>query len=310
MPVEENITFEQHRRTLEGLAYRMLGTLAEAQDIVQETYLKWHEVDITTLSNPRAWLITVCSRIALNHLTSARKQREIYIGEWLPEPCPDEYDPSDPSVEMEFEDTVSVALLLALEKLSPVERAVFLLHDIFDLSFDEISKAIGKSHANCRQLATRARKHIRNQRPRFTATHEEHRVLLEGFLAAARHRDMESLVSLLAANVQLYSDGGGKVEALPEMLQGAYDVASFFVSVFGEYNTRGVRVKTKLQWYNGSLGVLVFEDEQLATALTIEVHSGYIYGIYAVRNPSKLSGFHSELSESAGTDNPFQQTSR
>ena len=188
MQADKINVFELHRRTLEGLAYRMLGSLAEAKDAVQETYLKWHDVDASTLHSPRAWLITVCSRIALNQLQSARKQREIYIGEWLPEPFPDEPDESsgDPATQIEMDDTVSVALLLALETLSPTERAAFLLHDIFDLGFDEVAQALGKSSASCRQLATRARKRIQESRPRFVTTPQEHRQLLDGFMNAAR----------------------------------------------------------------------------------------------------------------------------
>ena len=283
--------FEKHRRTLEGLAYRMLGTLAEARDVVQETYLKWHEADTETLNSPRAWLITVCSRIALNQLKSARKQRDLYVGEWLPEPFPDEPELYDPGVQAEINDTVSVALLLVLEKLSSVERAVFLLHDIFELSFDEVAQAIGKTSANCRQMATRARKRIRENRPRFVATPEEHRLLLEGFMGAAKQFDVERLTSLLASGVELYSDGGGKAVALPAVLRGAEDVASFIVNVFSRYKCEGVEIRTQSQRFNGSLGVLVFEDEQLATALTIETHLGRICRVYAVRNPSKLSGF-------------------
>jgi RNA polymerase sigma-70 factor, ECF subfamily len=283
--------FEKHRRTLEGLAYRMLGTLAEARDVVQETYLKWHDADIEALNSPRAWLITVCSRIALNQLKSARKQRELYVGEWLPEPFPDEPDLYDPGVQAEINDSVSVALLLVLEKLSSEERAVFLLHDIFELSFAEVAQAIGKTSANCRQMATRARKRIRENRPRFVATPEEHRLLLEGFMGAAKQLDVEGLISLLATGAELYSDGGGKAEALPAVLRGANDVASFIVHVFSHYKRDGVEIRTQSQRFNGSLGVLVFEDEQLATALTIETHLGRICRIYAVRNPSKLSGF-------------------
>lgn len=290
---ERTEIFEKHRRTLEGLAYRMLGTLAEARDAVQETYLKWHETDLDALNNPRSWLITVCSRIALNQLKSARKQREIYIGEWLPEPFPDvpADDSDDPAVQTELNDTVSVALLLALEKLSPMERAAFLLHDIFELSFDEIAQALGKSSVNCRQFATRARKRIRENRPRFVATPEEHRLLLDGFMSAVRQHDLENLISLLAADIELYTDGGGKVQALPKILHGAENVASFFVKIFSHFHREGVVIRIKPQRFNNSLGVLIFEDEQLATALTIETHLGHIHRIYAVRNPEKFSGF-------------------
>lgn len=291
---EEKIaTFEKHRRTLEGLSYRMLGTLSEAQNVVQETYLKWHKVDSTSLANPRAWLITVCSRIALNHLKSAKRVREVYVGEWLPEPYPEEFacDSLEPSIAMEFDDTISMALLLALEKLSPAERAVFLLHDMFELSFDEISSAIGKSSVNCRKLATRARTRVSEARPRFKATPKEHESLFNAFLAAARQADTEKLVSLLAEDVELYSDGGGKVEALPAVLKGGKDVAIFFSSVFSNYNQQGIIIRTRLKWFNGSIGVLIFENEQLRTALTVETDNECVARIYAVRNPSKLGGF-------------------
>ncbi|MDX3774005.1 RNA polymerase sigma factor SigJ [Chromatiaceae bacterium AAb-1] len=292
MPDKRADIFELHRRTLEGLAYRMLGTLAEAHDAVQETYLRWHEVDVAALNSPRAWLITVCSRIALNQLQSARRQREIYIGEWLPEPFPDELpgENYDPAAQTEINDTVSVALLLALEKLSPMERAAFLLHDIFEFSFGQIADALGKSSAHCRQCATRGRKRIRENRPRFVTTPEAHRTLIDGFLGAAKQHDAEKLIALLARDVELYSDGGGKVQALPEVLCGADSVASFFSKVFAAYHQDGIEIRTRYQRFNGATGVLVFEDEQLATALTIDTHCGLIQKIYAVRNPVKLSG--------------------
>lgn len=281
--------FELYRRTLEGIAYRMLGSLAEAQDVVQDTYLKWHKIDDATLENPRAWLMTVCTRTALTLLQSARKRRETYVGEWLPEPYPDEPG-LDPGAQAELKDTVSIALLVALEKLSPVERAVFLLHDVFELSFGEIGDILERSSANCRQLAVRARTRIRADRPRFRAGPVEHRRLLESFISAARDCNVQQLIVLLAEEVETYSDGGGKAEALPEVLRGAGAVAQFFASVFVRYRQRGVRVRTILQSFNGSLGVLIVEDKLLSTALTIEADAGSIRRIYAVRNPDKLHG--------------------
>ncbi len=290
---EKTSIFEQHRKTLEGLAYRMLGTLEEAKDVIHETFLKWHETNIETLANPRAWLITVCSRISLNQLKSARKQREMYVGEWLPEPFPDTHwdDQSDPAVQVEINDTISIALLLALEKLTPVERAVFLLHDIFDLSFDEIAVVVGKTSANCRQVATRSRKRIRENHPRFDATPDEHRLLLDGFMSAVREFNLEKLTLLLADGVALYTDGGGKVQALQDVLRGGEKVAAFFVKIFSQLDRQDVVIRMQPQCFNGSLGVLIFEDDELATALTIEADSGCIHRIYAVRNPSKLSAF-------------------
>ncbi|ESA35311.1 rna polymerase sigma factor [Leptolyngbya sp. Heron Island J] len=294
MSDERTLIFEQNRHTLEGIAYRMLGELSGALDIVQETYLKWCEIDVSTVHSPRAWLITVCSRIALNQLKSARVRRELYVGEWLPEPLPDQLN-QDPRVQLELDDTVSVALLLALERLSPSERAAFLLHDVFNLSFNEIANILGKSNANCRQLATRARKHIREHRPRFQTTPEEHQTLLEAFISAARQGELDRLVTLLANQVELYSDGGGQVEALPSILCGAEKVAKFFVSVFGRYQRNAIAIQTLWLRFNGSSGLLIYENGQLATALTIDVHAGHIYRLYAVRNPDKLSNLPAEM---------------
>lgn len=293
MPIDPGAIFEEHRRTLEGLAYRMLGTLGEAHDVVQETYLKWHGVDPESIRNPRAWLITVCSRLALNELRSARKQREVYVGEWLPEPFPGGRE-LDPSEQSERDETLSVALLLALEQLTPAERAAFLLHDVFDLGFDEIAEILGKTSPNCRQLARRARQRVREGRPRFEASPEEHGRLLDGFLAAARGLDLAALTSLLAEQVELYSDGGGKVEALPEMLAGSGAVAAFFVAIFTRLRREHVEIRLLRQRFNGSLGALIFENDHLATAMTVEAEDGRIHRLYAVRNPDKLGVFSGE----------------
>lgn len=286
---DHTAVFEQHRRTLEGIAYRMLGSLAEARDVVQETWLKWHAVEIGTIASPRAWLITVCSRLALNQLQSARRQREVYVGEWLPEPFADDAT-ADPAQRHAIDDSVSIALLRALENLSPVERAVFLLHDIFDLSFDEVARVVDRNSANCRQLALRARKRVREGRPRFQASPEEHRQLLEGFFGAAQRLDLDALIALLADQVELYSDGGGKVEALPQMLCGASPVARFFITIFGRFRDQGTVLRIQPQRFNGSLGMLIYENDTLATALTIDADGNRITRIYAVRNPDKFGG--------------------
>lgn len=300
MSDERILIFEQNRSTLEGIAYRMLGELSGALDIVQETYLKWCEVDVSTVRSPRAWLITVCSRIALNQLKSVRVRREIYVGEWLPEPFPDHLS-RDPSLQVELDDTVSVALLLTLERLSPLERAAFLLHDVFHLSFDEIANILGKSNASCRQLAARARRRVREHRPRFHTTPEEHQKLLAAFISAARQGDLERLIALLANRVELYSDGGGKVEALPEILCGADTVAKFFVSVFDRYQQRAIAIQAVWLRFNGSSGILIYENGVLATALTIDVNAGRIHRLYAIRNPDKLSKLPSGMPGSAET---------
>ncbi|MBI5164500.1 MAG: RNA polymerase sigma factor SigJ [Magnetospirillum sp.] len=287
MTIDKTLIFEQHRRTLEGIAYRMLGTLAEAQDVVQDTYLKWREVDAATLHSPRAWLITVCSRTALNLLQSARRQRERYVGVWLPEPLP-EQDSFDVAAKLEVDESVSVALLLALEALSPTERAAWLLHDVFDLEFDEVASILGMTPANCRQLASRARKRVREGRRRFRSSPEEHRRLLQAFFDAARQGSLERLTALLASNAELYADGGGKAAARADMLCGAAEIATFFIEVFKNYAAREVAVRSLPSWFNGCPGLLVFEDGKLATALTLEVEQGRVLRIFAVRNPDKL----------------------
>lgn len=289
MAIDKTLIFEQNRRTLEGIAYRMLGTLADARDVVQDTYLKWNEVDAATLRSPRAWLITVCSRKALNLLQSARQQREIYVGEWLPEPLP-EGAAFDLGARMELDESISIALLFVLEKLSPAERAAWLLHDVFDLGFDEIAAILDKTTENCRQLAARARKRVHQERPRFQAKPEEHRQLLAAFFDAARDGSLEQLTALLSRNVELYADGGGKAEAA-DMLCGAETVAAFFVEIFRKYAAQGVAIRPLPRWFNGLPGLLVFEDDQLATALTLEVDQGRICRIFAVRNPDKLGAF-------------------
>lgn len=290
MAIDKTQIFEEHRRTLEGIAYRMLGTLADARDVVQDTYLKWNEVDAATLRSPRAWLITVCSRQALNLLQSARRQRETYVGEWLPEPLP-EGAAFDLSARLELDESISIALLYVLEKLSPGERAAWLLHDVFDLGFDEIAAILGKTPENCRQLAARGRKRVHEGRPRFQATPEEHRNLLTAFFDAARQGSLEQLTGLLSGKVELYADGGGRAEAAADMLCGAETVSAFFVEVFRKYAARGVAIRPQLCWFNGLPGLLVFEDDRLATALTLEIDEGRIRRIFAIRNPDKLGVF-------------------
>ncbi len=279
--------FEKHRGTLEGLAYRMLGTLAEAQDAVQETYLKWHKQEIGHIDNHRAWLITVCTRISLNQLKLSYKQREVYVGEWLPEPLFQEFN-EGMEAEIEFNESLTIALLHVLEKLSPTERAVFLLHDVFDMKFREIAPIVDKSTENCRQIAKRARKQIRHGRPKFVVSQEEHRRLLDKFITAAQALDSNGLLAILATDVELYSDGGGKVEALPHVLCGKQNIVDFLSKIFINYMKENVSLNIVTQRFNSSIGLLIFENGLLTTALTIECDYSRILRIYAVRNPDKL----------------------
>ncbi len=290
---EKTVIFEGNRRLLEGFAYRMLGTLADAQDVVQETYLKWREADVDRIENARSWLITVCSRLALNLLNSARVRRENYVGPWLPEPFIDEHA-ADPAERARIDDSVSVALMLALETLTPAERAAFLLHEIFAYSFDEIAGILVKTPAACRKLASRARTALHAEKPRFSTTPDEHQRLVGAFLQAARSGDLETLKTLLADAAELHSDGGGKVQAVPEILRGSEPVAAFFARIGATFWTRDT-VAMVPHWFNGVPGMLIYENRELTTALTVAIGNGRIAAVYALRNPEKLAAFPAML---------------
>lgn len=290
----DDIVFEEHRGLLEGVAYRMCGVLADAQDVVQETYLRWQAEDRRTIREPRAWLVTVCSRLAMDHLKSARHRRETYVGTWLPEPFLDEKI-TDPARQARLDDTVSVALMVALEKLTPAERAAFLLHDVFGYGFEDVARMLDKSEPSCRKLASRARVAVRDGKPRFESTPEEHRRLLETFFEAAHSGEITSLKSLLAESVELHSDSGGKVKTAPLGLSGPEDVARFFVAIWRERNPVQNRIRTVSRWFNGRPGVLIFLDEQLVAALSLVIEAGKISRIFALRNPEKLDAFRKGL---------------
>ena len=235
------LSFEPHRRRLLGLAYRMLGSLAEAEDAVQDAYLRWHAVDRDQVTDPRAFLTTATTRICLDVLRSARARREEYVGPWLPEPVVDTKALA-PDAQTELAEDLSIALLLALDRLSPLERAAFLLHDVFDCSFSEVARALDRSEAACRQLASRARTHVREARPRdesvardraddATTKHEE---LVSAFVDAARSGDLDALMSMLAEDARLVADGGGKVQAALNVIDGADRIARFIIGVSDE----------------------------------------------------------------------------
>src|SRR5262245_59128997 len=244
--VNPDASFEPYRRRLVGLAYRMLGSMADAEDAVQETYLRWHEADRDTVSNPRAFLMTTTTRICLDLLKSARARREEYVGPWLPEPVVDAAALA-PDSQTELADDLSIALLLTLDRLSPLERAAFLLHDVFDFPFTDVAAALERSEAACRQLAARARAHVRAVRPRGASPKPrggeggppahpggidaKHAQLISAFVAAARSGDLGALSELLASDVRVVTDGGGKVAAALEVIDGAGRAAEFLVGV-------------------------------------------------------------------------------
>jgi RNA polymerase sigma-70 factor (ECF subfamily) len=278
--------FERHRRRLVGIAYRMLGSVAEAHDVVQDTYVRWHQTDRDAIRDEAAWLTTVCSRLALNRLNSARHQRESYVGTWLPEPFP--MAEGAATTRLELDETVSCALLVVLERLSPNERATYLLHDVFDYPFDQIANMLGLSTENCRKLATRARQHIHDARPRFAASAHDLQRLLETFLQAAREGDLNALLAVLSPNAVLTADGGGKAVTIVQPLSGAEKIARFFIGVWNDHG-HGGSLQFQCSWFNGAPGILVLEKGTVIAALSADVEDSHIARIYAVRNPDKLA---------------------
>ena len=287
-------TFEPFRRRLLGLAYRMLGSMADAEDAVQETYLRWHRTDRDKVTDPRAFLMTTTSRICLDMLTSARARREEYVGPWLPEPVLDTAALA-PDSHTELAEDLSVALLLTLDRLSPLERAAFLLHDVFDFSFSEVAKALDRSEAACRQLAARARAHVRDARPRGATSPSssraneidaKHAELISAFIAATRSGDLNGLTELLASDVRVVTDGGGKVQAALNVLEGADRSARFLIGVA----RKGWRDEYTLRFavINGLPGVIVDSPEGLVQTSAFEIEDGRVRALYVVRNFDKL----------------------
>ncbi|MFN7983175.1 MAG: sigma-70 family RNA polymerase sigma factor [Vicinamibacterales bacterium] len=288
---DPSATFEPHRRRLLGLAYRMLGSMAEAEDVVQDAYLRWHATDHTSVAEPKAFLMTTTTRLCLDVLKSARVTREAYVGPWLPEPVTDA-DGLAPDAQTELAEDLSVALLLALERLSPLERAAFLLHDVFDYSFAEIARALERNEAACRQLAARARAQVREVRPRGVkprgeADEVKHRELLAAFMRASRSGDMEALMHLLASNARIVADGGGKATAALNVIEGARRVAAFMAGVVRKGWTDAYSVRQ--EHINGLPGWLLIGPSGVVQTTAFEFDGDVIAAIYVVRNPDKLA---------------------
>ena len=290
MITDPSASFEPHRRRLLGLAYRMLGSMAEAEDAVQETYLRWHDADRERVEEPRAFLMTTTTRICLDVLKSARVRREEYVGPWLPDPITDTAALA-PDAQTELAEDLSVALLLALERLSPPERAAFLLHDVFDYSFSQVADALGKNEAACRQLAARARAHVREARPaahgaRSGAVAPKHAELLSAFIGASRSGDVDALARMLASDARVVTDGGGKVVAALNVIEGADRAAAFLAGAI----RKGWRDEWSLRFdtINGLPGVIIDGPTGVVQTNAFEIEDGVIKAIYVVRNPDKL----------------------
>ena len=279
-------TFSQYRGLLFSVAYRMLGSVADAEDMVQETFIRWQQAANEEIRSPRAFLVTVITRLSINQLQSARARREEYVGEWLPEPLVT--DPgSDPLGVLKVDESLSMAFLLLLERLTPMERAVFLLREVFEYEYEEIAKVLGQSETNCRQILRRAKQHVGDMRRRFDASAREHDDLLKRFLQAVRKGEIKGLVDLLSSDAVLHSDGGGKAIAQPHMIEGAENVARLILDRMSKVVPKNL--VNRMARINGEPGFVSYLNGKPFSAFTLEGGDGRIKAIYIVTNPEKLS---------------------
>ncbi len=282
--------FNQHRPLLFSIAYRMLGTVMDAEDMVQETFLRWQQVPEQDVHSPKAFLSSIITRLCIDRLRSARVQREQYVGMWLPEPLVTQ-QVDDPAKMVELADSLSTAFLLLLETLSPTERAVFLLREIFDYDYDEIGQIVHKSPVNCRQIVRRARQTLAAKRPRFSPSPQQQEQLVTQFLHACTKGNMQGLLSLLAEDITVYSDGGGKVQAARTPIHGPALVIRFLLGISSKQTPNySVRVTN----INGQTGILRYRDGLPQSAITFDIADERIQAIYIVVNPDKLTRIHSE----------------
>jgi RNA polymerase sigma-70 factor (ECF subfamily) len=272
--------FARHRSLLFTVAYEMLGSALDAEDVVQETWLRWADVDHAEVRDPRAYLVRIVTRQALNRLRTLARRREEYVGEWLPEPLA---TGPDVAADVELAESVSIAMLTVLETLGPAERAVFVLREVFDMPYDEIAEAVGKSPSAVRQIAHRARDHVAARRPRMPVSATEQQEAVDRFLAAVRHGDLQGLLDVLAPDVVVVADGGGLVPAVRRPIQGAERVAGLLIR-----GVRSVDFEAKPIWLNGSPAVRLDVGGEVDTAVSLAIENGRITRIYAMRNPRKL----------------------
>lgn len=282
--------FQELRPTAFAIAYRMLGSVSDADDMVQEGFLRLHKAREggERIESPRAYLSTVVSRLALDHLRSARVRRESYVGSWLPEPLVTSND-DDPARKLEMADSLSLAFLVLLESLSPEQRAAFLLHDVFDEPYDRIAEIVGTSAQNARQLVTRARRQMQQRRPRFETSREEQDELAARFFAAAEEGDLEGLEQLLAHDVVLHADGGGKAPAIRRAIHGRAKVARSLIAGLSAGATRFGGFTWRLEEVNGQPGALFLDGQgRLGGVFILDVADGQIQAVSSIVNPDKL----------------------
>ncbi|WP_199432907.1 RNA polymerase sigma-70 factor [Qaidamihabitans albus] len=279
--------FLTHRNLLFTVAYEMLGSAADAEDVLQETWLRWVGVDLGTVQNQRAYLVRITTRQALGRLRALGRRKESYVGSWLPEPL---LTTPDVAEDVELADSVSMAMLLVLETLAPTERAVFVLREVFALAYDEIAEAVDKTPAAVRQIAHRARAHVAARRPRGVVSAAEARDALDAFQRAAATGDLQGLLDILAPDVVLLGDGGGVKQAVPRPIVGADKVARLLAAGLGRITAESLRPAQ----VNGYPALILQLDGEIDTVLAVRIDDGLVTGLYAVRNPEKLSHMEKE----------------
>lgn len=283
--MDKTTTFNEQRQALFGIAYRMLGSVHDAEDVLQDAYIRWEKTDADTVRSPRAFLSSVVTRLGIDVLRSARKNREVYVGEWLPEPLVSGGDGPDASAELA--ESLQTAFLLMLERLSPNERAAFLLREVFEYPYPEIAGILKKSEDNCRQIVRRAKQHVRSPKRRFDATESDHDRLVHSFVSAVGSGDLDTLVSVLADDAEMHTDHGGKAIANRRTLRSAIHIAKFFVGIRKRFLKEDTTVR--MTTINGGPGAIIYEGGAPTTAISFDIAHGEIRTVYATRNPEKLS---------------------
>ncbi|WP_328406216.1 RNA polymerase sigma-70 factor [Nocardia sp. NBC_00403] len=282
--------FIAHRNLLFTVAYEMLGSAADAEDVLQETWLRWAGVDLDTVQDQRAYLVRITTRQSLSRLRVLDRRKESYVGPWLPEPL---LTAPDVAEDIELADSISMAMLLVLETLAPTERAIFVLREVFDLAYNDIAEAVDKTPAAVRQIAHRARAHVAARRPRGIVSAAETRDALEAFQRAVQTGDLQRLLEILAPDVVALNDGGGIKQALPRPIVGADQVARLFAIY---WNTIGAEATLQPTEVNGYPALIIRLDGELDSVMAVRIDAGLISGIYSVRNPQKLSHMQRETS--------------
>jgi RNA polymerase sigma-70 factor (ECF subfamily) len=284
----EAVDVHSHRPQLQAIAYRMLGSMAEAEDAVQETFLRWHRQDqaqqVSEIREPKAWLITTLTRHCIDRLRAAKAQRESYFGMWLPEPVVEE-PTIEPVDRLELAESLSMAMLMMLERLSPDERAAFLLHEVFETDYPDVARILGKTEAACRQLVHRARERVKAGKPRFVPSRAEQEKVMEGFKRAVASGDVAGLAALFSSDATLYSDGGGKARATVNPVYGAEKIARFFIGV-RDKQPEGYEIVPRI--VNGSVGYVIYVGDRPIQASHFEFDGDRITEVHIVRNPDKL----------------------